>query len=116
MMTAPHRNGSAKGMQTLWLRSSVQEFFSSVNWENRPLQVVEPEDLFSSHHESTASQAQSERQSSGLDMTLSVSQFFDVFPWDGKPAIAEPIALSNLSLEDEEPEEEITLDDFFGGL
>ena len=116
MMTTLHQNGSASGMHSLWLRSSVQDFFSAVNWENRPLQVVEPQEQLSDSQEAIAPNGSDDIGLIGLDMKMSVRTFFDTFPWDGKPAIAEPIVLSDLSLEEADREEGITLDDFFGGL
>lgn len=114
MMTTPHMNGSAKGMQMLLLRSTVHEFFSSVNWENRPLQPVESQPLLENHTASNAVQTNTTHAPLGLDLTMSVNTFFDVFPWDGKPTIAEPIAADVLPLE--EDDDEVTLDDFFGQL
>ncbi|MEB3213117.1 MAG: hypothetical protein VKL39_17330 [Leptolyngbyaceae bacterium] len=100
----------------LWLRSTVQEFFSSVNWENRPLQVVDSQDLFSNHAEPDAAPGGTAKPLLKLDMKLSVNQFFDIFPWEGQPAIAEPISLTDLPLGDDTVDDEVTLDDFFGGL
>ncbi|MEB3355514.1 MAG: hypothetical protein VKK04_02115 [Synechococcales bacterium] len=99
-MTLPSKNGSAQGMTSTWLPSSVQEFFSAVNWDDRPLEPQAPEQA----HQATTGEL-------GLDMT--VTQFFEAIAWDGVRVIAaftpveEPMA-------EESTVDEITLDDFSG--
>lgn len=111
MMTVPHTNGSAKGMQQRWLTSTVEEFFSSVNWDDRPLEVVTPTLLFDDttlNSEPSASAA-----TISLSLTMSVSEFFDAFPWEGQPIIAAPIPVQETS-PDDPPEDvnDVTLEDF----
>jgi len=114
MMTLPHTNGSAKGMQQTWLKSTVEEFFSTVNWDDRPIEVVKPQQL-SEEISSSASTATPAPGGPSLSITLSVSEFFDAFPWEGQPTIAAPIPVQNMvPQETEEGVNDITLDDFSG--
>jgi len=99
-MTLPSKNGSAQGMTSAWLPSSVQEFFSAVNWDDRPLEPPTPE--------------QTPQSTTGeLSLEMTVTQFMEAVSWDGERVIAaftpvdEPIAA-------EPPADEITLDDFSG--
>lgn len=115
MMTVPHTNGSANGMQKVWLRSTVEEFFSSVNWEDRPIEVVEPKQDLEESSGSKAGQALRNISELGLSLTMTVDDFFNAFPWEGKPIIAEPIPVQETSSgEPEDDANDITLDDFSG--
>lgn len=108
-MTLIQRNGSAEGVNP-WLKTTVQQFFQGINWENRP------------QSQSTAPAPSAKAAPTvapvapvAPDMTASVSQFFGAIAWDGTPAIAAPIPV-------EEPaappsaEKNVTLDDFFGSF
>lgn len=113
MMTVPHTNGSAKGMQKVWLRSTVEEFFSSVNWDDRPVEVVEPKALVedASDPETLAQPVSSHHP---LSLSMSVNDFFDQFPWEGQPIIAAPLPVNEASPEADDDANDITLDDFSG--
>lgn len=108
MMTLPRMNGSAKGMQQLWLRSSVEEFFSTINWDDRPIEV-QPE--ITAPDTELSEQAVVSNSPALLSMTLSVGTFFELFPWDGQRVIAAPVAVE-APITDEISADEITLDDF----
>jgi hypothetical protein len=57
-----------------WLEQSVQDFFSNCNWLGNP--VVE------------SSNGKTPKEVSNLqDLTISVGEFFKLFPWDGTPII-----------------------------
>ncbi len=115
MMTVPHTNGSAKGMQALWLRSTVEEFFSSVNWDDRPIEVVESKALLENALASTTHSDVAEGAHLSLSLAMSVNAFFDAFPWEGQPMIAAPIPVHNTALKEPEDDvNDITLDDFSG--
>ena len=115
MMTVPHTNGSTKGMQKNWLRSTVEEFFSSVNWDDRPIEVIEPTQNLEESSTSHSGQSLGTPPRSGLSLTMSVSTFFDAFPWEGQPVIAEPLSVQETAAEEpEEDSNDITLDDFSG--
>jgi hypothetical protein len=116
-MTLLQRNGSAKGMQSsgmqpdIWLQQSVQQFFQSVNWEGRVL-TPPPAPV----QELEADSAPVPAATNHLDLTMSVSDYFNAIPWDGVPVIAAPV----LSDEPEDvpsvAEKEVTLDDFFSSF
>ncbi|MGB3493371.1 MAG: hypothetical protein WBA57_11620 [Elainellaceae cyanobacterium] len=108
MMTIPHMNGSAKGMEQLWLRSSVEKFFSTINWDDRPLEVKSEA---SAPELEQSDQAVIPNGVAQLSMALSVKQFFDLFPWEGQPVIAAPLAVET-TITDEVTGDDITLDDF----
>lgn len=104
-MTMLHNNGSAQGMQDLWLRSTVEEFFSAINWDDRP---IEPAPSVSKVDSEPAA---SSAAHTPLSMTMSVSQFFTLFPWDGQRAIAAPLSVT-MPLPNTTEGADITLDDF----
>ncbi len=108
MMTLPRMNGSSKGMQHIWLRSSVENFFSTINWEDRPLEVA-PE--VSASDTELSDQPVVSNGATPLSMTLNVGQFFELFPWEGQRIIAAPVAVE-APVTDEAAVDEITLDDF----
>lgn len=99
-MTLPSTNGSsAYRPAQAWMQSSVQKFFSNINWEDNPPEVQE------------AKQASSEPGHTGpLSLTMSVSQFFAALNWDGS-AIAAPVPQAQEPPQPSKPDE-ITLDDF----
>ncbi len=114
-MTLLQRNGSAKGMQSPgtqsddWLQRSVQQFFQTVNWEGRVLSPPPAQEL-------ADDVAPMSFTPNPLDLTMSVTDYFNAIPWDGVPVIAalipsdEPEDMSSVA------DQEVTLDDFFGSF
>ncbi|HHP7246218.1 MAG TPA: hypothetical protein ACFE0H_16190 [Elainellaceae cyanobacterium] len=100
-MTLAQKNVSATESQP-WLTSSVQTFFSVFNWDNVPIQPVEL----------STSLAATNSQKAPPSMIASVSQFFDLIPWEGTRVIAAPaqIEVPLLSVE----ADDFTLDDLSG--
>lgn len=97
-LTLIHTNGSTSHtMSQPWLQSSVQQFFSAINWEDNPPEVQELK--------LTKTQTDDEL----LSMTLSVSQFFGAIAWDGRSIAAPPT-----HTESSQPSKDVnfTLDDF----
>lgn len=95
--TLTHTNGSAPHT-TPWLTQSVQQFFSSVNWDDNPPELQE------------LKQTGAQGVNTELSMTLTVSQFFSAVNWDGA-AIAS-IPESQDLVEPIAPANDFTLDDF----
>lgn len=106
----PQNNGSSQANELAqtngaaspqaWLKQTVQQFFSSVNWDDQPPEI---------QHLRLAN-AQAEPQS--LSRFLTVSQFFNSFNWVGDSSVStaspsqflvEPVADTN---------NVFTLDDF----
>lgn len=94
-MNLPHRNGSAaQAPSEAWLRSSVQQFFSTFNWDNTATAVQDTK--------------RSAIESGNTDpLNLSVCQFFAAIHWDGSPIATTPpaapppvAAADDLTLED----------------
>ncbi|MGJ3251309.1 MAG: hypothetical protein ACFE0J_09295 [Elainellaceae cyanobacterium] len=85
-----------------WLTSSVQTFFSGFNWDNLPIQPVEL----------STPLAGTNSQKLTPSLTASVSQFFDLIPWEGARVIAAP-AQTEVPLVSFEADD-FTLDDFSG--
>lgn len=77
-----------------WVQTSVREFFSQLNWDDRPLNPQET-DLGP-----VSSQA--------LSLDMSVSYYFSAIDWDGS-TIAAPISISEPP---SAPSNDLTLDDF----
>jgi len=85
-----------------WSTTSVRDFFEQIPWTGVVMRA--PEAASDSSHG-----ALSEPQS--LSLTLKVSEYFNLFPWDGKPNIAAPMA--PLDIQPDVPEDDgITLDGF----
>lgn len=99
LTTTASRNGSATTPANRdWLILTVQQFFSTVNWDDQPLAVQELK--------------RTSMQTGGpLSLTLTVSQFMSAFPWDGK-AIAAPVALEEPPPVAETKGPDLTVDDF----
>lgn len=99
-MTLPHTNGSAAFRSSeAWLQSSVQKFFTGINWDDNPPEVQK------------AKIASSEPGNAGpLNLTMPVNQFFATFNWDGS-AIAGAVPQQQSFSQTPKPNE-ITLDDF----
>lgn len=97
-LTIGEQNGKIAGISKEWLRRSVGEFFTAINWDLQPLEVQQ------------IKQAAWQGSKEQLSQMLSVSQFFSCFAWEGKqvaapvPDKSEPAA--------EEGSNEFTLDDF----
>lgn len=114
-MTLIQRNGSAEGVNP-WLKTTVQEFFQGVNWENRvqppssPLPKPQPQP-------SSPAAAPLAATPASLDLTLSVTQFFEAIAWEGIPRIgASPSKDASPPSPSAQPETSETLDDFFGSF
>ena len=96
-LTLPQRNGASVSQPAdVWLQSSVQTFFSVINWDDHPQEVsvsiLIPDD-------------DSDDQS--ISLAMSVGRFFAQFNWEGD-AIAAPSPT-----EIPQPKsQEFTLDDF----
>jgi hypothetical protein len=76
---APTNSSTLHMETTIWLQQTVQQFFSSFNWED---QLPEVQEL------RAASQAD---HAEPLSLKLTVSQFFGAINWEGNHAIATPI-------------------------
>ncbi len=100
-MTALTSNGTKPRPATPpWLQSSVQAFFTAVNWEDQPLEVQELK--------LTALQ---ESGQPTLSLYMSVNRFFAAVNWDGSAIAADPV-LPELAAP--QPQDSFTLDDFSG--
>lgn len=84
-----------------WLNATVWEFFTQVNWADQPpeVQAIQITAL-----DGTAPE---------ISLQLTVSQFFNAIPWDGK-AVAAPLALDFVTNEASPPSgsSEFSVDDF----
>lgn len=99
-MTLPQTNGSRTvKSEAAWLTSSVQAFFSGVNWDDHSPEVQE------------AVRSSSHGSNTPLSLTLSVSQFFAAVNWDGVEIAAAPAAAAE-SAAPAKPADDLTLDDF----
>lgn len=88
-------NGSHTHLATEdWLQSSVREFFSQFNWDDRPLNL-----------QAAALDPVSPQP---LSLDMSVSYYFSAIDWEGS-AIAAPIPISEPP---PAPSNDLTLDDF----
>lgn len=95
-LTLPSRNGSSVVKPVdQWLQSSVQDFFSAVNWDNHPPETQTSTQPLPSYAEP-------------LSLEMSVVRFFASFNWDGAtiaaPTAPEPTTPTRKT--------EFTLDDF----
>ncbi|MBM0741467.1 hypothetical protein JOY44_07540 [Phormidium sp. CLA17] len=93
----PIVNGSAPMNTSNWLHSSVQEFFSTLNWEDLPPDTQQ------------MGQVTSQYSDAPLSLNLSVSSFFAAVNWEGA-TIAAPVSVPIQS----SPANNFTLDDFSG--
>ena len=100
-LTAMPNNGrSEKRTPSRWQQASVQDFFSSINWEMHPVEVQE------------FKQARLQGSTEPLSLMLSVAQFFSCMAWDGQPVVAPAIADSQTLEIPQEATDDLTLDDF----
>ncbi len=88
-------NDSASMNTSNWLQSSVQEFFSTLNWEDLPLDIQHP------------GQVSPQYSDAPLSLNLSVSNFFAAVNWEGA-TIAAPV----LTTTQPTSNTSFTLDDF----
>ncbi|NET10310.1 MAG: hypothetical protein F6K09_34740 [Merismopedia sp. SIO2A8] len=84
-----------------WPIQSVQHFFSTINWENVATQPSLP------------TLKSGERT---LNPAMTVSEFFGAVPWDGERVIAPSPPEAELPILNDAPEDDLTLDDFFGSF
>lgn len=92
------QTNGASNLSQGWLRQSIQQFFTTVNWDDQPLEI---------QHLRMAS---SQETSQGLSLFLPVSQFFSAFNWDGSTAA--PLKPPKPVEQPAKPEDNFTLDDF----
>lgn len=99
--TLPGQNGAVspwdRSQSLPWLQTSVQTFFGNFNWEDNPPEVQQVK--------LTTLQA----STVPLNLSLSVSQFFAAFNWDGATiaaAISPPEPQPKAAID-------VTVDDFF---
>lgn len=95
-LTLPTMNGSSAYKPVdEWLQSSVQDFFSQLNWDDAPLALEQNNPV-------------AEVVDAPLSLEMSVTRFFAAFNWDGS-AIAAPV-----TVEPPKPTSkgDFTLDDF----
>lgn len=92
-LTLPQMNGSSSKAADAWLQSSVQEFFSNLNWDDQPQRSV---------------QSAPSVEDEPLGLETSVSRFFAAFNWDGN-AIAAPPPTKQLPVKQSK---DFTLDEF----
>ena len=81
-----------------WLEQTVREFFTQVNWSDHTpeIQAIQLTTL--------------EGSSPEISLQLTVSQFFNAIPWDGK-AVAAPLAV-DLVISPPSGSMEFSVDDF----
>ncbi|GAB4376106.1 MAG: hypothetical protein Kow00121_22700 [Elainellaceae cyanobacterium] len=72
----PNGNGSHLH-QSIWRQRTVQQFFTSVNWEDHSPEIQELRQSSSNGHRS-------------LSLDLKVSQFFNAIDWEGSTIATVP--------------------------
>jgi hypothetical protein len=97
-LTLNPTNG-AKPHSQPWLVLSVQQFFSTINWEDNPPELQEMK--------LTAAQT----EGGTLSLTLTVNQFFTAVNWEGA-AIASVPNISEVPTSEVSSIDKFTLDDF----
>ncbi len=96
MNHALSQTNGASDLSQGWLRQSIQQFFTAVNWDDQPLEIQ------------NLRIASSQEEAQGLSLFLPVNQFFSAFNWDGSAAA--PLKPTRPT---EKPAEDgLTLDDF----
>ena len=102
-LTVPPTNGFKPPMPNLnGLQSSVQAFFSAINWEDNPPEVQRL-------RQEAIPQAGSASTVKELTLSMSVSSFFAAFNWDNATiaaAVSAPVEAARPKPKD------LTLDDF----
>ena len=102
-ITPTNSNGRAAATES-WLALSVREFFTTVNWENKPPEVQQlSQELVISARQGTASP---------LSLNLTVSQFFGAIPWDGAAIASLPVQTDDILLSDPTNGSDFTLEGF----
>ncbi len=100
-LTLPQTNGSkVSKVNSTWLQSSVQAFFSGINWEDNPPEVQQ---IKQNAAQSVGTNA------TPVSFTMSVSQFFAAINWDNA-TIAAPVQQTQSP--GQPKSNSITLDDF----
>ena len=101
MLTHNGHNGYTAS-STAWQTVSVRDFFGHMPWtgESTAMPVM-----------TTGTEAPSLVEVEGLSLQLTVGEFFNRFPWNGKPDIGAPIAPMEIQ-PDFPTEDSITLDGF----
>lgn len=101
MMSATLTATNGHHSSQLWQRETVQAFFEGVNWNGlAPRPTSSPGEA---------------RTGLGLEdpLAMTVGQFFEMMPWEGKPTIGVPIApLEAPAAATDAPADDLTLDDF----
>lgn len=89
------QNGKVKNdRDQLWLKLSVEAFFGECNWAGQPVQL------------------QQMQPGDPLPFTVTVQEFFRVFPWEGTPMVAPAAkALRAVSVKTAETQKQSTLAD-----
>lgn len=93
---SPNNGAMPIGSPQSWLQSSVQQFFSRVNWDDNPPEVQEIK-------------LTSQASPGPLSLTLSVNQFLAAFNWDDTTIAAAP---SQPSIPVPSDNRDLTLEDF----
>lgn len=97
VLTLPQMNGSIVSKPAdQWLQSSVQDFFTAVNWDDHPLEIR------------VATTITADANPEPFSLEMSVSRFFASINWDGN-AIAAPTQIEQSRTI---RKNEFTLDDF----
>ncbi len=84
-----------------WLRQSVQDFFTNLNWLGSPLTV--PVAAENGH----APQPH-------LNLTLTVAEFFQAVNWDGIPQVGVIPPANNSPISSDTSDLDVTIDDLMG--
>jgi hypothetical protein len=99
-LTLPQTNGSQAGSpMNSWLQSTVRDFFTTINWEDRPPDI-----------QPLVALPLEESTDEPLNLGMSVCKFFGSFNWDGAE-IAAPVKVQPTAFP---PQSDFTLDDFSG--
>lgn len=98
-------NGSAPFTRS-WLQQSVQEFFSGINWEDKPIEIYELS-------QGLAAGTLYHTPDVALSLSLTVSQFMAAIPWDGATIGALPTTTAPVDDDfDQDSPDSLTLEGF----
>ena len=104
-MSTTQMSGHHNGHQALdknWTMISVRDFFERIPWTGFPVSVSD----------NTSDNALVNRtEADSLNLKLKVSEYFNLFPWDGQPSVAVPVVPIELQ-PDLPAEDDITLEGF----